>query len=334
MPRTILPDPRLSPRFAGLCTFCRYPRLQDVSPENLPIDWAIYGVPFDGGVTYRPGARFGPRAVREASQYVKRFHLAHNVDVCDALSIADAGDAPIAPFSIAETLDKVADFALDLSEPAPGVKRPTRLMAVGGDHSVSYANMRAAWSRAGEPAGGLALIHFDAHLDTVDEVWGEKFSHASPFRRAVEEGFIDPRRMLSIGLRGPLNAADDAAFANRHGITIVTDSELRARPSGHATLNLAPIASFVQRLGKAPVYLTFDIDVIDPAFAPGTGTPCPGGLTSAETLALLRSLAGVHLQGADVVEVLPDHDPAGVTALLAAHIMFEVLALDAVARRD
>lgn len=334
MPRTVLPDSRLSPRFAGIATFCRYPRLQDVLPENLPLDWAIYGVPFDGGVTYRPGSRFGPRAVREASQYVKRFHLEHNVDVCAALSMADAGDAPVSPFSIPETLDRVADFAADLTGDAPPGNAP-RLMAVGGDHSISYANLRAAYAAAGEPASGLALIHFDAHLDTVDQVWGEKFSHASPFRRAVEEGFVDPRQMLSIGIRGPLNDAADLEFAAQRGVTIVTDRELRSRGygPGGGGLNLSTVASFVQRIGDAPAYLTFDIDVIDPAFAPGTGTPCPGGLATHEAFAILRSLAGVRLAGADVVEVLPDRDPAGHTALVAAHVMFEILALDAVRRR-
>lgn len=329
MPKTVLPDSRVSPRFAGLATFCRYPRLADVRPDNLPLDWAIYGVPFDGGVTYRPGARFGPRAVREASQYVKRFHLTHNIDVCEALSMADAGDAPVAPFSIHDTLDRVADFATELADGAP----VTRLLAVGGDHSISYANIRAAYARAGEPASGLALIHFDAHLDTVDEVWGEKFSHASPFRRAVEEGFVDPRNMLSVGVRGPLNSADDLAFARANGVAVVSEIDLRARPSGHATLNLLPITQFLQRLGKTPVYITFDIDVVDPAYAPGTGTPCPGGFSAAEAIAMLRHLAGVRLAGADVVEVLPAMDPSGNTALLAAHVMFEILALDAVSRR-
>ena len=158
---TQLIDPRLFPRFAGLCTFCRYPRLCDVAAANRPVDWAIYGVPFDGGVTYRPGARFGPRAIREESQYVKPYHLHFGVNIAERFSLADAGDAPIKPYDIKETLDAVTDFAKNLAD------QTTRLFAVGGDHSIAYANIRATWERRGKPAGGLALIHLDSHLDTV-----------------------------------------------------------------------------------------------------------------------------------------------------------------------
>ena len=195
MSHTVLPDSRVSPRFAGLATFCRYPRLQDVAPQNAPVDWAIYGIPHDGGVTYRPGARFGPRAVRDASQYVKRYHLEHAVDVCAALSLADAGDAPVRPYDNKETLDAVAAWATTLGDPAR-----TKLFAVGGDHSAAYANSAATWERRGRPMGGLAMVHLDSHLDTVDAVWGEKWGHASPFRRAIEDGLVDPKRMLSVGI--------------------------------------------------------------------------------------------------------------------------------------
>jgi agmatinase len=297
--------------------------MEDVAPENTPVDWAIYGVPFDSGVTYRPGARFGPRAIRDASQYVKRFHMEHGVDVCDALSIADAGDAPVQPYTIKGTLDGVAMWAGGLGDSAT-----TRLFAVGGDHSIAYANIRATWERRGRPEGGLALIHFDAHLDTVDSVWGEKWGHASPFRRAIEEGLVDPRAMLSIGVRGPLNRADDLDFARANGVTLITASEV------HCGASRARIDAFVRALASRETYLTFDIDVLDPAFAPGTGTPCPGGLSAAQVFDLLRALRGVRLAGADVVEVLPDRDVSGNTALLAAHVMFEVLALDARTRAD
>lgn len=320
MAKTILPDPRVSPRFAGLCTFCRYPRLDDVAPSNRPVDWVLYGVPFDSGVTYRPGARFGPRAIREASQYVKRYHLEHAVDVCDVLSLADAGDAPVQPYTHKATLDGVAAWAAALPDPAR-----TRLFAVGGDHSIAYANLKATWERRGKPAGGLALIHFDSHLDTVDAVWGEKWGHASPFIRAIEDGFVDPTAMLSVGIKGPMNAASDLGFATTRGVTIL--SYERWRTGGDA-----PLREFVRRLGEREAYVTVDIDVVDPAFAPGTGTPCPGGFTSGELLTLLRALRGLRLAGADVVEVLPDRDPAGITAFLAAHVMFEVLAVDAAGR--
>lgn len=322
---TELPDPRRSPRFAGVCTFCRYPLLDLVPKKSRPVDWAIYGVPFDGGVTYRPGARFGPRAIREASQYVKRYSIEHDVDVTEVLSLADAGDAPVAPYSIKGTLDIVAEFAGSL-----GDRRVTKLMAVGGDHSIAYANIRATWERRGKPKKGLALLHFDSHLDTVDAVWGEKWGHASPFIRAIEDGLIDPRRMLSVGVKGPLNTRADLDFARNHGVTVMTyDQWHRGAAEG-----AGEIEAFVKQLDGADAYLSFDIDCVDPAFAPGTGTPSIGGFTSAEALGLLRSLRGANIVGADVVEVLPDRDVSGITALLAAHVMFEVLCLDAVPRES
>ena len=321
MPRTILPNPRLTPRFAGLSTFARYPRLEDVTPDNRPIDWLIFGVPYDSGVTYRPGARFGPRAIRDASQYVKAFHLEHNVDVPGTLSLADAGDAPVKPYNLKETLDFVAWWAKDQPDPTH-----TKLLALGGDHSIAYANLKATWLRRGQPKGGLAVIHFDSHLDTVDTVWGEQWGHASPFRRAIEDGFIDPKAMLSIGLKGPLNAASDLDFARNAGVTIISDTQFRVDGPRR-------VADFVKALGNRETYLTFDIDCIDPAFAPGTGTLSVGGFSSAEALAILRSLRGLNIVGGDVVEVLPDRDPAGITAVLAAHIVFEILALSAISRR-
>ncbi|MFZ4574823.1 MAG: agmatinase [Phycisphaerales bacterium] len=316
---TQLPDARVSPRFAGISTFCRYPQLRDVVPEQRPLDWVVYGIPFDGGVTYRPGTKFGPRAVRDASQYVKRYHMVHGVDVCEVLSMADGGDAPVSPFDIKATLDLATEFALTLGGPT------TRLLAVGGDHSVAYANIRAAWTRAGSPAGGLALVHFDSHLDTVDVLWGERYSHASPFIRAIEDGFVDPKAMISVGVKGPLNSRADLDFAKSRGVTLLPH---------HRVATEAPtvLPAFVRGLNGRPAYVTFDIDVVDPAFAPGTGTPCPGGLTSAEALDLLRLLKGVNLVGGDVVEVLPDRDVSGITAFLAAHVVFEILALDAAAR--
>ncbi len=327
-PRTRLPDPRVTPRFAGICTFCRFPLLDSVPSENRPIDWLLYGVPFDAGVTFRPGARFGPRAIREASQYVKPYSIEHDVNICDVLSLADAGDAPVKPFELKETLDAVAAHALSLSRAAgtPAAK----LMAVGGDHSIAYANIKATWERLAKPAGGIPLIHFDSHLDTVDTVWGEKWSHASPFIRAIEEGIVNPKKMLSIGVKGPLNSAKDLDYARDQGITIVTYPQWRRE--GTATID-----RFLATLADDGAYITFDIDCIDPAFAPGTGTPSVGGFTSAEALGLLRHLArdsrGLNVLGADVVEVLPDRDVAGITSFLAAHVMFEILALDAAQRR-
>jgi agmatinase len=325
-PRTRLPDARVTPRFAGVCSFCRFPLVSEVPAECRPLDWLVYGVPFDTGVTYRPGARFGPRAIREASQYVKAYSMEHDVNICEVLSIADAGDAPVLPFELKETLDGVTAHALGLARTHGEASRPARLMAVGGDHSVAYANMKATWQAQGSPAGGMALVHLDSHLDTVDAVWGEKWSHASVFIRAIEEGIVDPRRMISIGVKGPLNSAKDLDFARDKGVTLVTADRWR-REGG------APIAAFLDRFGGAGAYVTFDIDCVDPAFAPGTGTPSVGGFTSAEALGILRALSrggrGFDVLGADVVEVLPDRDPAGITSFLAAHVLFEILALDA-----
>lgn len=325
MARTQLPNPRLVPRFAGLVTFGRYPRLEDVGREHSPVDWAIYGVPYDAGVTYRPGARFGPRAIRMESQYLKRYSIEHDLDITEALSLADAGDAPVAPYAPEENVRVVADFAAQLAEPGH-----TKLLALGGDHSIAYANIHATWVRRGRPRGGLALLHFDSHLDTVDAVWGNKWGHASPFIRAIEDGLIDPRRMLSVGIKGPLNTRDDLAFAREHGVTILThDQWSRSQAQGEGN---AEIAAFVARLAGAETYLSFDIDVVDPAFAPGTGTPSVGGFTSAEILSAVRACRGANIVGADVVEVLPDRDVSGITALLAAHVAFEVLCLAALGR--
>ncbi|HLP85819.1 MAG TPA: agmatinase [Phycisphaerales bacterium] len=324
---TQLPNPRVSPRFAGIVTFGRYPRLEDVAAEHLPLDWVVYGVPFDSGVTYRPGARFGPRAMREASQYLKRFHIEHNVDVCEKLSMADAGDAPVKPYDLRENAMGVAEWATGLT---PQSRGHTKLLALGGDHSIAYANIRATWVRQGSPKGGLALVHFDSHLDTVDAVWGNQWGHASPFIRAIEDGLIDPRRMLSIGIKGPLNSAGDLDYAKSKGIRIVTreDAARLGMHSGGGCEQM--LGEFVRSLGGAPAYVTFDIDAVDPAFAPGTGTPSVGGFTSSEALALLRWLKGINIVGGDVVEVLPDRDPAGITSFLAAHVVFEMLALGAI----
>lgn len=321
-PRTILPEGRRLPRFAGVSTFCRFPDLANISPEQAPLDWVVYGVPFDGGVTYRPGARFGPRAVRNESQYIKPYHLELEVNIAEKLSIADGGDAPVAPYSCRDTVTSVLEFARTLGQRTPASGRP-HLLAIGGDHSIAYMNIRAAWERAGSDTRGLALLHFDAHLDTVDSVWGERWGHASPFIRAIEEGCIDPERMISIGIRGPLNTATDLDFARRHGINVVTVDRL-SRGDGHEA-----IETFRRRVEDAPLYVSIDIDCLDPAFAPGTGTPCCGGLSTRELFGLLRRFAGANLCGADIVEVLPDRDVAGITALTASHLVLEVLALAA-----
>ncbi|MCC5787497.1 MAG: agmatinase [Phycisphaerales bacterium] len=321
MSPTILPDPRRSPRFAGISTFCRYPTLEEAQKTSAPVDWALYGVPFDSGVTYRPGSRFGPRAVRDASQYVKRYSIHHGLDLCDSLSLADAGDAPVIPYDCKAHLDGVVGFASQLADP-----KHTKLLAVGGDHSLAYANIKATWLRRGKPEGGLAMLHFDSHVDTVDATLGEKWSHASPFIRLIEEGCLDPKAMLSVGIKGPLNTGADLDFAKEHGIRIVTRERF-------ARDGFASIDPFLAELGSREVYISFDIDCLDPADAPGTGTLAMGGFSATEGLGMLRRCAGVNVVGGDVVEVLPDRDLGDNTALLAAHVAFEILCLDAVNRR-
>ncbi|MFG0328920.1 MAG: agmatinase [Phycisphaerales bacterium] len=313
--KTRMPDARRFPRFAGVSTFCRFPMIDSLA---APPDWAVYGIPFDSGVTYRPGARFGPRAIREQSAYVKPFHLEHRLNLIERLSLCDAGDAPVQPYSTRATQDAATEFALSIGDDQ------TKLFAVGGDHSIALANLRATRRRHGADRP-LALIHFDSHLDTVDQVWGEKYTHASVFVRAIEEELVDPTRMLSVGVKGPLNSETDLDYGRDQGIELVTYDDCRNDDGAER------IIAFIDERCDAgdPVYLTFDIDVIDPAYAPGTGTPSVGGFTSAEALDLIRSLAGINLVGADVVEVLPQSDPGGVTAFLAAHILFEILCIGA-----
>ena len=326
--RTAVPSGRVQPRFAGLVTFGRYPRLADVAAENRPVDWLVFGAPFDNGVTYRNGARFGPRAIRDESQYLKGYHLEHDLWLTESLSLADAGDATVEPYSPAANADAVAEWAATLN--GGGDPADTRLLMLGGDHSNTLAGLRAAHRRSGAPEGGLALIHFDSHLDTVPEVWGEKHGHASPFIRAIEEGVLDPERMLTVGIKGPLNTPDDLQYARDQGVTVLTYRDIAERGTDEIT-------AFAERIGNAPAYLTFDIDAVDPVYAPGTGTPSVGGFTSAEALSMIRALAAAspvpNIVGADVVEVLPDRDVAGNTALLAAHLAFEILCIDAVRRK-
>lgn len=315
--KTLLPSGRVQPRFAGLCTFLRALQIDAVASASKPIDWAIYGIPSDAGVTFRPGARFGPRAVRAASQYIKPYLIEQAVHLAEKLSIADAGDSPVSPYSCKQTTDDAVAFASRLGDP-----KHTRLFAIGGDHSIAFANLKATWERRGKPSGGLAVIHFDAHMDTVDEVWGEKWGHASPFRRAIEAGIIDPKSMISIGIRGTLNDPADLDYAREQGITLVTFDQWRK--NGPQTL-----AAFISKLAKRETYITFDVDAVDPAFCPGTGTPVSGGFTSSEALAAIRSLRGINLVGADIVEVLPDRDVSEITATFAAQLMAEILGLSA-----
>ncbi|MGH6689655.1 MAG: agmatinase [Gammaproteobacteria bacterium] len=305
-------DPFTSPRFGQIATFMLLPAAQ--SPEGL--DVALLGIPYDGGVSYRPGARFGPRAVREQSSLIRSWHPVLKVHPFERLRVADCGDVDVVPSSIESTyaaITRHVDAVIE-ARAAP--------VCVGGDHSITLAILRSLAKRHGP----LGLVHFDAHPDTWDQYFGSKFFHGTPFRRAVEERLIDPRRMIQVGIRGPLYGPEDFAFHDEHGIEVVRIEPIKEQGTGW-------VAGRFARLRGAPVYCSFDIDAVDPAFAPGTGTPEVGGLTSYEALALVRALAGLELVGGDIVEVSPPYDgPGQITALLAANLLFEMVSLLALAR--
>ncbi len=296
------------PRFAGAATYARLPRIDEVSD----FDVAVLGAPFDGGVSYRPGARFGPAAVRQASRHLRP---AYHPDVAVApfrvLQAVDAGDVPCNPFHIDEALTQIADHASDL------VSDRRRLVTIGGDHTIALAALRAVT----RVHGPVAVVHLDAHLDTWDSYFGADRTHGTVFRRAAEEGLLLPDASTHLGIRGPLYDADDLVDDARFGFSTV-------RAADFDRLGVEEVVGRVrERAGDAPVYLSVDIDVLDPAFAPGTGTPEIGGFTSRELLALLRAMPGEQLVAADVVEVSPPYDHAEITALAAATVIYDVIAV-------
>jgi agmatinase len=300
-------DPFVSPRFGQIATFMLLP----AAPSPAGLDVALMGIPYDGGTSYRTGARFGPRAVREQSSLIRTWHPVLKVHPFERLRVADCGDVDVVPISIERTYEAI-EARIDAVAAAGA-----RPLCVGGDHSVTLPILRSLARRHGP----LGVVHFDAHPDTWDEYFGSKFFHGTPFRRAIEEGAVDARRMIQVGIRGPLYGPEDFAFHDEHGIEVVRIETVKERGVGW-------VAERFARLAGGPVYCSFDIDAVDPAYAPGTGTPEVGGLTSYEALALVRALAGQTLVGADVVEVSPLYDGAGqVTALLAANLMFELVSL-------
>lgn len=312
MPRYGPPDAFEMPRFSGPRTFMRLPHVQDLDG----VDVAIVGIPTDGAVVFRSGARFGPEAIRSASVMLRNYNPLLAVNVADRLSLVDWGDVPTVPGSTSDSLERSTRALGEIV--AGGVTT----LCLGGDHSVLLAELRAL---AGVH-GPLALIQLDAHHDLWDEYFGQKLFHGSVVRRAVEEGLIDPARSVQAGLRGSLTEADDAALPARFGIEAIPYEELAALgPGGFAQRVHA-------RVGSAPCFLSFDVDFVDPAFAPGTGTPEVGGPSSREALVYVRSLAGLDFRGFDCVEVSPPYDPAGVTAFLAANACFEMLSLLAIRR--
>jgi agmatinase len=296
------------PRFAGASTFARLPRIDEVSD----FDVAILGAPFDGGVSFRPGARFGPTAVRQASRHLRpAYHPDLEVAPFRVLQAVDAGDVPCNPFDLDEALKQIADHASEL------VTDRRRLITIGGDHTVALPALRAAARRHGP----MAVVHFDAHLDTWDTYFGADRTHGTVFRRAAEEGLLLPDASTHVGIRGPLYDSQDLVDDARFGFSVV-------RASDFDRLGVAEVVGRVrERAGDAPIYLSIDIDVLDPSAAPGTGTPEIGGFTSRELLALLRALPGDQIVAADVVEVSPPYDHAEITSLAAATVIYDVIAL-------
>jgi agmatinase len=300
-------DASVEPRFAGLATFARLPTTEQVARWDV----GIVGVPFDGGTSYRPGARFGPAAVRQASRLLRPYNPAVDALPFALAQVVDAGDIACTPFSTEEAVTQIAAGAGTL------LAQGTHLVAVGGDHTIALPLLRATAARHGP----LALVHFDAHLDTWDTYFGQRYTHGTPFRRAWEEGLLLRDHSMHVGLRGPLYDGSDLTDDTAMGFAQVTTDEV-------AELGVATVVERIRtRVGTAPVYVSVDIDVLDPAHAPGTGTPEAGGLTSRELLGLVRGLGQVAVVGGDVVEVSPAYDHAEITAVAASHVLYELVTI-------
>lgn len=300
-------DAQRVPRYAGLATFARLPELDRIGR----CDVAIMGVPFDSGATYRPGARFAPAAVRQASRLLRPYHHGLDVEPFWVQQVADAGDIACTPFDIGEAIGQIQAGAEEL------LRSAERLLAIGGDHTIALPLLRATAGRVGP----VALVHFDAHLDTWDTYFGARYTHGTPFRRAFEEGLLAEDASIHIGIRGPLYARTDLADDASLGFRVVHAMELE-------TIGVAGVIERIRgRVGDLPVYVSIDIDVLDPSHAPGTGTPEAGGLSSRELLGILRGLDGVRIVSADIVEVLPAYDHAEMTSIAASHVAYELLAL-------
>ncbi|HYM90335.1 MAG TPA: agmatinase [bacterium] len=300
------PDAFESPRFAQLSTFMRLPHTRDARG----LDVAILGIPFDGGVSFRPGARFGPKEIRNHSLLIRPYHPVLRTLPFSRLRVADCGDVDPNPMDIVDTYGRIE---AGVNEVLAAGAIPA---CVGGDHSISLPILRAVARRH----GAVALVHFDSHQDMWEQYFGNRYFHGTPFRRALEEGLYLPRATVQFGIRGSVYAEGDFAFGEAHGVTVVRAEEIHAR-------GVEPALARLDRVRGHKVYVSFDIDVVDPAFAPGTGTPEVGGLSSAQVLALLRGLAGLEIVAFDIVEVSPPYDQSGITAMLAANVLFELMSV-------
>jgi agmatinase len=301
-----------TPRVTGIRSFARLPHTHDLGG----VDVAVLGAPFDNATSFRPGARFGPEAIRSASVLLRNYHPSLDVEVFSVLSVCDWGDAPIIPTSTQRSLEAIAG---SVGQVLAGGAIP---ICLGGDHLIALGELRAHAAHDGP----VPLILLDSHADTWDDYYGERYFHGTPFRRAVEEELVLPAHSIMAGMRGPLYSPRDLEDARQLGFEVIPWDELRAMTPQQFGTRVR------ERVGVAPPFLSFDIDFVDPGYAPATGTPEPGGPTSAEVLALVRSLAGMRFRGFDVVEVSPPYDTTGqTTALLAAAVAYDFLALVAVA---
>lgn len=293
------------PRFSAIKTFFRLPHV----PVNEEFDVALFGTPYDGGTSYRPGARFGPVLVRECSSLGRGYHMNRDVTVFEGMRVADIGDCPVVPIDQKKSYMQIEKFAAQV------LKANKRFISVGGDHSTTLPLLRAMKKKYGK----LNFVHFDAHLDTYPAAWGCEYHHGAFARHAVEEGLVHPKKMVQIGIRGPLAGKDDLAFVKKHKITVVTVDQIRET----ATQKLSELFPKLD----GPTYISYDIDCLDPAFAPGTGTPVPGGLTTYEVQKIFQSLKISNLVGGDIVEVSPPYDQSQITGLAAVDAMFEMLSI-------
>ena len=301
-------DGRLVPRFAGSGSFARLPEIDRVSDYAV----ALLGVPFDNGVSYRPGARFGPMAVRQASRHLRPgHHVELGRSPFEEIQVVDAGDVPVTPFSIDTAMQQISGQAHDLMHGG------RRVIAIGGDHTVALPMLRSVVREHGP----VALIHFDAHLDTWDTYFDAPITHGTIFRRAFEENLLVEDHSVHVGIRGPIYGQADLADDRRFGFRTIRASDIDILGVGGA------IEAIVERVEHLPVYLSVDIDVLDPAFAPGTGTPEAGGLSNRELLRVLRGLTSINLIGGDLVEVAPAYDHAEITSIAAATVIFDLITL-------
>ena len=305
-PRPEPVDALVHPRFSGIATFMRLPHI----PRAHELDIALIGVPFDGGTTYRSGTRFGPRHVREQSAIIRPWNPVLNVNPFSRWRIADYGDLSINPLSLDDTYDRITKQLNQVAD------ADTRAICVGGDHSILLPILRSIHRKFGP----VSLVQFDSHNDTWSGYFGSPHSHGTPVRRAVEEGLLLDGCVLQVGLRGQVYSKDDFAFGRKHRFNVITSEEFHR-------YGLAPVEKVLKRLRGKPLYFTLDIDVVDPAFAPGTGTPQVGGLSSFQILELVRCLKGQSFVGADLVEVSPQYDNGEITSLLAANLLYEMLCL-------